>query len=54
MLAKTLFRASYTVYVALLQSSTRELQWVEYLKLVFLEILNVITWLVFRNQVTYM
>ena len=43
----------YTVYLAWLQSNTTELQWLEYLKLVFLEIPNVITWSVFQNQVTY-
>ena len=40
-------------YLAWLQSSTRELQWLEHLKSVFLEIPNVTTWLVFQNQVTY-
>ena len=29
-----------------------ELQWLEYFKSVFLKIPNVITWLVFQNQVT--
>ena len=42
---------SYVVWVQLY--STRELQWLEYLKLVFLKILNVTTWSVFQNQVTY-
>ena len=42
----------YTVYLAWLQSSTRELQWLEYLKSIFLKIPNVTTWLVFQNQVT--
>ena len=45
--------SSYTVYLAWLQCSTRELQWLEYLKSVFLEIPNVTTWSVFQNQVTY-
>ena len=36
-----------------LQSSTRELQWLEYLKSVFLKIPYVTTWSVFQNQVTY-
>ena len=44
--------SSYTVYQAWLQSSTRKPQWFQYLKLVFLEIPNVTTWLVFQNQVT--
>ena len=35
-----------------LQSSTRELQWLEYLKTVFLKIPNMTSWSVFRNQVT--
>ena len=41
MLAKRLF--SYTVYITWLQSSTMELQWLEYLQSVFLEIPNVTT-----------
>ena len=45
--------SSYTVYLAWLQSSTRELQWLEYLKSVFLETPYVTTWSVFQNQVTY-
>ena len=45
--------SSYTVYLAWLQSSTRELWWLEYLKSVFLKIPNVTNWLVFQNQVTY-
>ena len=36
-----------------LQSSTRKLQWLEYLISVFLEIQNVTIWSVFQNQVTY-
>ena len=40
------------MYLAWLQSSTRELQWLEYLKSVFLKIPNVTTWSVFQNQVT--
>ena len=44
--------SSYTVYLAQLQSSTKELQWLEYLKSVFLKIPNVTTQLVFQNQVT--
>ena len=43
----------YTVYLAWLQSSTRELQWLKYLKSVFLEIPNATSWSVFQNQVTY-
>ena len=45
--------SSYAAYLAWLQSSTRELQWLEYLNSAFLEILNVITWSVFQNPVTY-
>ena len=45
--------SSYTLYLAWLQSSTRELQGLEYLKSVFLEVPNVTTLLVFQNQVTY-
>ena len=44
----------YTVCLAWLQSSTRELKWFEYLKSVFLKIPNVTTWSVFQNQVTYL
>ena len=51
MLAKT-DCSSYTVYLAWLQSSTRELQWLEYLKSAFLKIPNVTTWSVFQIQVT--
>ena len=40
------------VYLVWLQSSTRELQWLEYLKSIFLEISNVTTWSVIQNQVT--
>ena len=40
--------------VAWLQSSTTNPQWFQYLKLVFLKISNVRTWLVFQNQITYM
>ena len=32
---------------------SRELQWLEYLQLVFLEIPNVTSWSVFQTQVTY-
>ena len=45
--------SSNTVYLAWLQSSTRELQRLEYLKSVFLEIPNVTSWSVFQNQVTF-
>ena len=41
------------VYLAWLHSSTRELQWLQYLKSVFLETPNVTTLLVFQNQVTF-
>ena len=43
----------HTGYLAWLQSSTRDLQWLEYLKSVFLEIPNVTTWLLFQNKLTY-
>ena len=45
--------SSYTVYLAWLQSRNRELQWLEYLKSVFLDITNVTSWSVFQNQVTF-
>ena len=44
--------SSYTLYLAWLQSSTRELQQLEYFKLVFLKIPNGITCSVFQNQFT--
>ena len=54
MLAKRPFQLYSIIYLAWLQStSTRELQWLEYLKSVFLEIPNVTTWSVFQNRVTY-
>ena len=43
----------YTVNLVQLQSSTRNPQQFYYLKLVFLEIPNVIIWSIFQNQVTY-
>ena len=45
--------SSYTVYLVWLYSSTVELQWLQYLKLLFLEIPNVTTLSVFQHQVTY-
>ena len=45
--------ANPVTYLAGLQSSTRELQWLEYLKSVFLKIPNVTAWFIFQNQVTY-
>ena len=42
--------SSYTVYLVWLKSSTREVQWLEYLKLVFLEMPNVTTWSVFQKS----
>ena len=42
-----------TVNLAWLQSIMRESWWLQYLKLVFLEMLIVTIWLVFQNQVTY-
>ena len=41
----------YTVNPAWLQPSTREPQWFHYFNLTFLELLHVITWLVFQNKV---
>ena len=51
-LAERMFQLSSIPGVAI-KSSTRELQWLEYLKSVFFEIPNVTTWPVFQNQVTY-
>ena len=48
MLAKRLFQLYSMSDVA-----TIELQWLKYLKLVFLKIPNVTIWSVFQNQVTY-
>ena len=51
-LAKRLFQL-YSIS-GMATSSTRELQWLEYLKSIFLEIPNVTTWLDFQTQITYM
>ena len=57
MLPKRLFQLYSISGIAIqyiwLQSSTSELQWHKYLKLVFLRIPNVTTWSVFQNTVTY-
>ena len=45
--------SNHTVYLAWLQSSTRELQWLQHLKSVFLKLPNVTTWSVFQDQITY-
>ena len=46
-------RASFPVIQYIWRGYSLELQWLEYLKSVFLEILNMTTWSVFQNQVTY-
>ena len=53
---KTLVKRLFQLYsvLAWLQSTTRELHWLHYLKSVFLKIPNVTTWSVFQNQVTYL
>ena len=43
----------YMAYPAWLQSSPRKPQWLQYFKLEFLKIPNVINQLVFQNKVTY-
>ena len=44
---------TYSVNLASMQQGIKKLQWFEYLKLVFLEILNPLLCRVFANQVTY-
>ena len=43
----------YAVYLVWLQSSTRKLQWLEYLNSIFPEIPNLISWSVFQDQVAH-
>ena len=45
--------SAYVVSLAWLYSTFGEPQPIQYLTSVFLEILNVTTWSVFQNQVTY-
>ena len=44
---------SYSVNQVSMQQGIKKLQWFEYLKVVFLEILNTLLCWVFANQVTY-
>ena len=50
---KTIAKSTYTVSLAWLHCRTREPQWLQYFKLVFLEIQNMPLRTVFANPVTY-